>query len=133
MRPLYAQGRSRHRGTCPSAPGRTADHKAGTGLTESCCNRSRSPVPDAAPEGVSPTGSARLGGGSRDGRPPGFDGTRYKAGNTVERTVDKLKRFRAAATRHDRRGHVFRSTVTAAALLEKSAAERGAAHNRLRP
>ncbi|WP_329537694.1 IS5 family transposase (plasmid) [Streptomyces sp. NBC_01450] len=65
----------------------------------------------------SDTKSARLGRGSRGGRPPGFDKTRYKARNTVERAINKRKQFRAVATRYDKRGYVFLGTVTAAALL----------------
>ncbi|WP_413787722.1 IS5 family transposase [Streptomyces platensis] len=61
--------------------------------------------------------SARLRKGSRGGRPPGFDKARYKARNTVERAVNKLKQFRAVATRYDKRGYVSLGTVTAAALL----------------
>ncbi|WP_405561177.1 IS5 family transposase [Streptomyces canus] len=61
--------------------------------------------------------SARLRRGSRGGRPPGFDKTRYKARNTVERAINKLKQFRAVATRYDKRGYVFLGTVTVAALL----------------
>lgn len=60
--------------------------------------------------------SARLRKGSRGGRPPGFDTARYKARNSVERAVNKLKQFRAVATRHER-GYVYLGTVTAAALL----------------
>ncbi|MFZ3544092.1 transposase [Streptomyces sp. 4.24] len=33
--------------------------------------------------------------GSRGGRPPGFDGERYKKHNTVERAVNRLKQHRA--------------------------------------
>jgi transposase len=61
--------------------------------------------------------SARLRKGSRGGRPPGFDKTRYKARNTVERAINKIKQFRAVATRYDKRGYIFLGTVTAAALL----------------
>lgn len=61
--------------------------------------------------------SARRRRGSRGGRPPGFDKTRYKARNTVERAVNKLKQFRAVATRYDKRGYVYLGTATAAALL----------------
>jgi hypothetical protein len=32
-------------------------------------------------------------------------------------SIDKLKHFRAVATRYDKRGYVFLGTVTAAALL----------------
>jgi len=42
---------------------------------------------------------------------------RYKDRNTVERAIGKLKRFRAVATRHDKRGYVYLGTGTAAALL----------------
>ncbi|MFC5253612.1 IS5 family transposase [Streptomyces nigrescens] len=61
--------------------------------------------------------SARLRRGSRGGRPAHFDKIRYKARNTVERAINKIKQFRAVATRYDKRGYVFLGTVTAAALL----------------
>jgi transposase len=61
--------------------------------------------------------AARLRRGSRGGRPPGFDKDRYKERNTVERAINKLKQFRAVATRYDKRGYVFLGTVTAAALM----------------
>ncbi|MFI7292049.1 IS5 family transposase [Streptomyces anulatus] len=61
--------------------------------------------------------AARLRRGSRGGRPPGFDKARYKDRNTVERTINKLKQFRAVATLYDKRGYVFLGTITAAALL----------------
>ncbi|MFJ5064667.1 transposase [Streptomyces nigra] len=61
--------------------------------------------------------AARLGNGSRDGRPPGFDEDRYKKRNTVERAINHMKQFRAVATRYDKRGYVFLGTATAAALV----------------
>ncbi|WP_436841827.1 IS5 family transposase [Streptomyces syringium] len=61
--------------------------------------------------------SARLHRGSRGGRPAGFDKDRYRARNTVERAINKIKQFRAVATRYDKRGYVYLGTVTAAALL----------------
>ncbi|MGW7695444.1 transposase [Streptomyces asiaticus] len=42
---------------------------------------------------------------------------RHIVRNTVERAVNKLKQFRAVATRYDKRGYVYLGTVTAAALL----------------
>lgn len=68
--------------------------------------------------------------GSRCGRPPGFDDERYKKRNNVERAINKLKNFRAVATRYDKRGYVFLGTVTAAALgiwLRSSIGSGGAA------
>ncbi|MEV7194873.1 transposase, partial [Streptomyces sp. NPDC093510] len=65
----------------------------------------------------SDTKSARLRRGSRGGPPADFDRIRYKARNTVERAINKIKQFRAVATRYDKRGYVFLGTVTAAALL----------------
>ncbi|MEU1290532.1 IS5 family transposase [Kitasatospora sp. NPDC005856] len=61
--------------------------------------------------------AARLRKGSRGGRPPGFDEERYRKRNTVERAINMLKHARAVATRYDKRGYVYRGTVTAAALV----------------
>lgn len=61
--------------------------------------------------------TARWRKGSNGGRPPGFDKTRYKARNTVQRSINKIKQFRAVATRYDKRGYIYLGTVTAAALL----------------
>ncbi|QIY54363.1 transposase [Streptomyces sp. RPA4-5] len=61
--------------------------------------------------------TARQRKGSGGGRPPGFDKTRYKARNTVERAINKIKQFRAVATRYDKRRYVYLGTVTAAALF----------------
>ena len=55
--------------------------------------------------------------GSGGGLPPGFDKQRYAKRNTIERAINKLKQFRAVATRYDKRGYVFLGTVTTAALV----------------
>lgn len=60
--------------------------------------------------------AGRLRHGSTGDRPPGFDKERYAKRNTVERAINKLKQFRAVATRYDKRAYVYRGTVTAAAL-----------------
>ncbi|WP_418082122.1 IS5 family transposase [Streptomyces globisporus] len=60
--------------------------------------------------------AARLRKGARGGRPPGFDEDRYKKRNTVERAINRMKQFRAVATRYDKRGYVFLGTATAAAV-----------------
>ncbi|WP_409456761.1 IS5 family transposase [Streptomyces goshikiensis] len=55
--------------------------------------------------------------GSRGGRPTGFDAERYKKRNTVERAINRLKGFRAVATRYEKRAYVYLGTVTLAALI----------------
>ncbi|WP_331751727.1 IS5 family transposase (plasmid) [Streptomyces sp. NBC_00723] len=55
--------------------------------------------------------------GSRGGRPTGFDSERYKKRNTVERAINRLKGFRAVATRYEKRAYIYLGTVTLAALM----------------
>lgn len=54
--------------------------------------------------------------GSKGGRPTGFDWAIYRRRNEVERMINRLKSFRAAATRYDKRAYVFHGTVTAAVI-----------------
>jgi len=46
-----------------------------------------------------------------------LDKQRYAKRNTIERAINRLKQFRAVATRYDKRASVFLGTVTAAALV----------------
>jgi transposase len=54
--------------------------------------------------------------GRAGGRPPAFDAARYKERNTVERAFNKLKQFRAVATRYDKRDFMYQGTVDVASI-----------------
>lgn len=49
------------------------------------------------------------------GRPTGFDREIYRR-NEVERTINRLKIFRAVATRYDKRAYLLHGTVTVASI-----------------
>ena len=48
----------------------------------------------------------------RPGRPPAFDPAAYKRRNVVERCVNRLKQFRALATRYDKTAAAYQALVT---------------------
>ena len=54
---------------------------------------------------------------SRGGRPPDFDPAAYRGRNVVERCFNRLKNWRALATRHDKHALVFRGQLVLAAIL----------------
>lgn len=54
--------------------------------------------------------------GSVGGRPPAFDAGRYKERNTVERCFNKLKQYRAVATRYDKRERIYQGTIDVASI-----------------
>jgi transposase len=58
----------------------------------------------------------RLAKGSKGGRPPKFDAEIYKSRNTVERAINKLRGYRAVATRYDKRDFVYRGTIDVATI-----------------
>lgn len=55
--------------------------------------------------------------GRDGGRPPDFDRDQYRHRNTAERCINKLKQFRAVATRYDKRDYVFKGTLDTAAIV----------------
>jgi transposase len=55
--------------------------------------------------------------GSRGGRPPAFDPDRYAGRNVVERCFNRLKQFRALATRYTKRVAYYRSEIIIAAIV----------------
>lgn len=54
--------------------------------------------------------------GPRGGRPPTFDELRYRDRNVVERCINKLKQYRAVATRYDKREYMYQGTVDVASI-----------------
>lgn len=54
--------------------------------------------------------------GRRGGRPPTFDPEQYRQRNTAERCVNKLKTYRAVATRYDKREYMYQGTIDVAAI-----------------
>ena len=54
--------------------------------------------------------------GRRGGRPPAFDPDRYRQRNVAERAINKLKQFRAVATRYDKRDYMFQATIDVASI-----------------
>lgn len=55
---------------------------------------------------------------SAGGYPPSFDPQAYKRRNVVERAINRLKDFRAVATRYDKRGYPYLATVAVAIVLQ---------------
>ena len=55
--------------------------------------------------------------GSAGGRPPLFDKEIYKNRNVVERAINRLRGYRAVATRCDKREFVYKGTIDVASIV----------------
>lgn len=55
--------------------------------------------------------------GSRGGRPPTFDAALYRDRNVVERAFNRLKGWRAVATRYDKHARNYRAGVVLACIV----------------
>ncbi len=55
--------------------------------------------------------------GSRGGRPPAFDPPLYAGRNVVERCFNRLKQFRALATRYAKRVAYYRTELVIASIV----------------
>lgn len=55
--------------------------------------------------------------GPAGGRPPGFDADIYKLRNVVERAFNRLKQWRAIATRYDKHARNYRAGIVLAAIV----------------
>ncbi len=53
----------------------------------------------------------------RPGRPADFDAALYTKCNVVERCVDRLKQWRAVATRYEKRAANYRAMLMIASLM----------------
>jgi len=72
----------------------------------------RAVIPERADQKVNRVRRGRAG-----GRPPAFDRDLYKARNVVERCFNRLKQFRAIATRFDKLASRYRAGLHLAALI----------------
>lgn len=54
--------------------------------------------------------------GSAGGRPVTYDVDAHRRRNNVERAINKLRGYRAVATRFDKRDYVYRGTVDVASI-----------------
>jgi transposase len=70
-------------------------------------------IPDRKDQRWNRKAKGRLG-----GRPPVFDREIYKQRNTVERTIGRLKRYRAVSTRYDKLAVRYEATLHVAIILD---------------
>lgn len=106
--------RRRGRGRPRTRPGRLLADKAYSNRTIRSYLRRRR-INATIPQ-KSDQQKARLAKGSAGGRAPAFDPEAYKQRNTTERTINRLKPFRAVAMRTDKREFVYNGTIDVASI-----------------
>ncbi|GGS35812.1 hypothetical protein Snoj_29280 [Streptomyces nojiriensis] len=89
---------------------------SGLGLTHAVMGGNGGSAHDPGAQGPTGQRANRQRRGSKGGRPTGSDIEIYRRRNEVERTINRLKIFRAVATRYDKRAYVFHGTVTVASI-----------------
>jgi transposase len=108
--------RIRHtgRGRARTRPGRVLGDKAYSNRAIRSHLRRRQ-IKATIPEPASQQ-AHRLRRGRTGGRPPQFDTEIYKQRNVVERAINKLKGYRAVASRYDKRDYMYRGTIDIASI-----------------
>jgi transposase len=84
-----------------------------TGQSAPTCGDARSRPPSPSQPANKPTVSGEA---AKGGRPPQFDAKTYKQRNVVERAINKLKSYRAVASRYDKRDYMYRGTIDIASI-----------------
>jgi transposase len=106
--------RRRGRGRPRTRPGRVLGDKAYSNRAIRSHLRRRQ-IKATIPEPASQQ-AHRLRRASKGGRPPQFDAKIYKQRNVVERAINKLKSYRAVASRYDKRDYMYRGTIDIASI-----------------
>ncbi|WP_425389381.1 IS5 family transposase [Cryptosporangium arvum] len=102
-------------------PGRTATRPARILADKGYSSRAiraylrRRPIPTTIPERADQQAHRRRR-GRTGGRPPAFDAVAYRRRNVVERCFNRLKQFRAIATRYDKTALSYQAMIDLATL-----------------